>query len=859
MPTRPRVPRSAHAHRPDDSSGPVLLRPARPWPGEAPYNLPAPVTSFVGREREIAEIGRLLADTRLLTLTGPPGVGKTRLALEVATRLLGAFVDGVWLVDLAPLADPGLVPQAVAAALSVREQPGRALEATLTDAVSFRQLLLVLDNCEHLVAACATLVDRLLHTCPHLRVMATGREPLGIAGETTWRVPSLALPTMDDGRWTVANPEAIVQPALSLSKGPSSIVDRLLEHEAVRLFVERARAAQPSFTITERNAPSIGQLCRRLDGIPLALELAAARMKSLTVEQIAERLDDRFHLLTGGSRMALPRQQTLRAAVDWSYELLPDAERVLLRRLAVFAGGWTLEAAEAVCAFGAGERGRGKGERDGDESPSPFHLPLSPDEVLDLLGHLVEKSLVLAEERGAEVRYRLLETLRQYGTERLREAGEEAAVRARHLEWFAVLAERAEEPLWGPELITWFDRLKVEVDNLRAALEWSALAAARPQAEAAAVDAGLRLGGALWHFWDLRGHLSEGRLRVLELLATGAGAPATRAKAYHAAAYLTFLQGDPAEASKLVGEITALGPHSVHPFLHASALVGLALGALMAGDPARATAHCEEGLARSRQAGERRGMYYSLYGLMEVARAVGDDERAVALMEEAHALTCEQADPWSIAFALSILGNLVLRRGDAARAEALQRESLALRQAIDDAVGIGRCLDGLGWAAGAQGQSARAARLFGAAEVFRERVGAAPHPPWRAEHEQRVAATRAGLGEAAFAAAWAEGRALSLDEAIAYALAPEEPAPASDTLPARPSPRVGPGGLSPRELEVALLIAQGNTNRRIAEALAIGAWTVDTHVRHIMTKLGFRTRAKVAAWATEQELDAPSQ
>ena len=285
----------------------------------------------------------------------------------------------------------------------------------------------------------------------------------------------------------------------------------------------------------------------------------------------------------------------------------------------------------------------------------------------------------------------------------------------------------------------------------------------------------------------------------------------------------------------------------------ASALVGLATGALIAGDPARATALCEEALAACRAAGERRGMYYALYGLMEAARFRGDLDHAISLMEEAHALTREQGDPWSIAFALSILGNLVLQRGDADRAGTLQRESLALRHAIEDSVGIGRCLDGLGWVASAQGQPVRAARLFGAAEALRERTGAAPHLPWRAEHERRVADAWMRLAEDAFAAEWSEGRALSLDQAIAYALASERAGPADTTAPTRPSQGVRPGGLSPRELEVALLIAQGQTNRRIAEALVIAEWTVDTHVRHILTKLGFRSRAQVAAWVAAQE------
>jgi predicted ATPase/DNA-binding CsgD family transcriptional regulator len=821
---------------------------SRPAGGTWQHNLPVPLTAFIGREREVGDVARLLDTVRLLTLTGAPGVGKTRLALEVATARLDpaprserapglpegpAFADGVWLVELAPLTNPDLVPQVVAATLGVRERPGSAVVATLADALRTRHLLLVLDNCEHLLGACAALVDSLLRACPRLQILATSREALGISGETTFPVPALTLP----------EPEAT-----PVGAGPP--VDDVLASEAGRLFADRAQAVLPTFRVAENNAAALALVCRRLDGIPLALELAAARVTALTPAQLAHRLDDCFRLLSVGRRTALPRQQTLRATLDWSHALLSEPECQLLRRLSVFAGAWTLEAAEEVCA--------------GDG--------LTAAEILPLLVQLVEKSLVVAEEQDGVAGYRLLQTVRQYGAEKLREAGEEAALRDRHLAWCAAVAEQAEEPLWSPDQVAWFARLKAKEDNLRAALEWSTRsirsprAPARPEQGAATVEAGLRLGGALWHFWNLRGHLSEGRARVLELLATGLGGPAARAKALHAAAYLTFVQGDPHEAMRLAEEAVSLGRQVVHPFILASALSGVATGMLMSGDPSRATALCEEGLAVCRQAGERRGMYYSLYGLAEAARSQGDAERAIVLMEEAHGLTRAQGDPWSIAFALSILGNLVLLRGDAARAGTLQRESLALRHAIEDAVGIGRCLDGLGWVAGALRRPARAVRLFGAAEALRERVGAAPHPPWRAEHERWTAAAWVELGEEAFAAGWAEGRALSLDQAIAYALAAEQPTPTGATAatPARPAPAAGSpgarppagaaGGLSPRELEVARLIARGQTNRRIAEALVIAEWTVDTHVRHILNKLGFRSRAQVAAWATERGL-----
>lgn len=402
-----------------------------------PNNLPRELTSFVGREREVAEVKRLLGMTRLLTLTGSGGVGKTRLVLRVASDLVGAFPDGVWLVELAGLGDPTLVPQATASALGVREQPGRSLLDTLIDVMRPRTCLLVLDNCEHLVAACATLANGLLRTCPGLTLLATSREPLGIAGESVWRVPPLTLP---DGSGDDA-----------LADSPST----LARYEAIRLFEERARAALPAFSLTNQNAPAVVQICRRLDGIPLAIELAAARSRGLAPEQLSTRLNDRFRLLTGGSRTALARHQTLRALVDWSYELLSEPERVLLQRLSVFAGGWTLDAAEVVCA--------------GDD--------LETGDVLELLLQLVDRSLVLAEDTDAGrtpgVRYRLLETLRQYGAEKLYEAGDEDVMRGRHLSWCLGLAEVAGPSLRSRGTTDQDRRLDVEHDNLRAALGWS--------------------------------------------------------------------------------------------------------------------------------------------------------------------------------------------------------------------------------------------------------------------------------------------------------------------------------------------------------------------------------------------------
>jgi predicted ATPase/DNA-binding CsgD family transcriptional regulator len=779
---------------------------------EARHNLPASLSSFIGRGRDISEVRRRLADSRLVTLTGTAGVGKTRLALEVAAEVLESFTDGVWLVELAPLAEGEHVLQAVAAALGVREQAGRPLVDTLADTLRHRQQLLILDNCEHLVAACASLANRLLRECPRLRVLATTREALRLTGETIWRLAPLSLPDAD-----------------TLARTCRVSATELMSFEAVQLFLARTQALMRDCRVSEEEVLAAASICRQLDGIPLALELAAARVPGLGVKQLARRLDDRFRVLVGGDRAALPRQQTLRALIEWGYALLSEPEQALLRRCSVFSDGWTLEAAEGICSGGG----------------------VDPDSVLPLL---VGKSQVGLEEHVGQPRYRLLETLRQYAAEKLREAGEEATLRQRHLEWFARLAEQAEEPLWTADRQAWLDRLKAETNNLRAALEWSELASADPQHAAAAVPAGLRLGGALWHFWDMQGYASEGQTHVLALLDTGRGDPATRAKAMHAAAYLTYARGDAAGGSRLAAQAIAHGRDVLDPFLRASTLVGLALGKLLAGDAAEATALCSDGLAHCRADGDRRGMYYSLYGLAEIARVQGDLTRAIQLMEEAHRLTLEQADSWSIAFALSTLGNLTLVAGDLVRSRALQQESLRLRYSMDDAVGMARCLDGLGWLARAQGQPVRAARLFGAADALRHRVGNAPHPPWQAEHERHRNATRSSLGHDAFSAELSAGRALELSEAVEYALASDNLSAGCSRDARRASPAQLPERLTPREREVAVLVAQGYTNRAIAQVLVITERTAEGHVERIRGKLGFQSRAQVAAWAVRSNV-----
>jgi predicted ATPase/DNA-binding SARP family transcriptional activator len=743
----------------------------RPMPPPRLHNLPVALTSFIGRARERAELTRLLSTTCLLTLTGAGGCGKTRLALVVAGDLLGDYPDGVWLIELAALADGALLPQAVATALGVREEAQRSLIFTLVDALRSRTLLLVLDNCEHLIDACAQLAETLLSACPQLCILATSREVLGFAGETTWLVPSLAVP------------DPYHLPALM----------ELSEVEAVRLFVERAAAALPTFALTAANAAVVAQICRQLDGIPLAIELAAVWVKVISVNQLAARLDDSLRLLAAGSRTAPPRHQTLRATIDWSYDLLSEPEQALFRRLAVFAGGWTLEAAEAVCASASG----------------------MVNDVLELLAHLVDKSLVVVDTPpSGSVRYRLLEPIRQYAHTKLMESEDAPAIRQQHAQFFLALSEEAEPQLDGAQQVAWLNRLEQEHDNLRAVLRWFI--------ERREAVPGVRLGVALWRFWRTRGHLTEGRARLAELLALHTHVfPSTsvepaaewalaRASALVAAGDLAAEQDEYATARVLLGEGLALGRELRDERCIARALGGLGLLALAQGDDAQAMPLLEESLTLSRKRGDQHLIAGILDCLGVLALNQGDDARAMTLLEESLALSRDLGDTRGIADALRSLGWLALNQGDLARAAALLEDSLALyrkhgyvqyiawalhslasvallqgnnehaaalcvesltlgRKAADRYI-IAWCLEDVAGVAMAQGDSLHAALLMGAAEGLRTTIGARLLAFDRVRYERTVAAVRAALDAVAFAAAWAAGRALPLEQAIAEAL-----------------------------------------------------------------------------------------
>src|SRR5215207_7191457 len=807
------------------------------------HNLPAPRTTFVGREREMLEVKRELAMTRLLTLTGAGGSGKTRLALEVARELVGAYPDGVRLVELAPLSEEGLVPQTVAGALGVLEQPDRSLTHTLAEALQRKQTLLVMDNCEHLIDATAHLSDALLDSCPRLRILATSREALGIAGETVWLVPPLSVPEQ--------------------TRSPS--VEELEGYESARLLVERARRRKPTFTLTPENAEAVAEICRGLEGLPLAIELAAARV-GLSAEEIAARLEDSLQLLTGGSRTALPRQQTLRGALDWSYELLSELEQKLFRGLSVFAGGCTLGAAEVV---GAKDR-------------------IEAADALNLLSGLVDKSLVVAEANGSGgVRYRMLEPLRQYAREKLEEDGEAEKIRRRHAEFFlslveeANLVEEAKPWLEGPEQADWFEQFEIEHDNLRVALSW-ALEGEDP-------EVGLRLASGLSLFWDAQGYFNEGARWLEEALAIGSAAPPRvragaldglaaisrmrntyeRAVVCHEAALALYeelgdfegmaksladlgllAQGrhDAAQASTLLEKSLAVARQSGDEKLIHSVLSRGACIAFERGDFEQAQRLWTEDLAVERKRGNASGVSSLLFyiGYAELAR--GNNQRATELLEESLDLNRGLGRKWFVSGCLGQLGIAATLMGDPNRAKTSIKEALGIDLELGEKYDIAEDLAGLGEVASALGDNLRAARLWGAAKALREILG---YPTWspaeRAIHDPQLVAARSRLDEKSWEAAFAEGQAMSFEDAVEYALSEAEPATNAPLTPRQHSTHKKPPTLTCRESEVAHLVAQRLTNRQIASELVLSEHTVHHHVTNLLKKLNLNSREQVAS------------
>lgn len=752
-------------------SRPAVLRSA-PLAGPPPCHLPRPLTPLIGREQAVQEITALLLSTRLVTLTGTGGIGKTRLAIQSAQEMAENFTHGVWFAALESLSHSNLLPQTVAALLGAPEERGKPHLDSLVEYLQSRQLLLVLDNCEHLIEACAELARTLLRECAGLTLLATSREKLGLMGETVWRVPSLAIPEEDQDDAT----------------------EGLQSSPAIRLFAERAHAAQNDFALSNENLAEVTQICRRLDGIPYAIELAAALVESLPVAEIVTRLNDRFQLLDSGDRTLPARQRTLRAMIDWSYDLLSGPERLLLARLSVFSGGWTLQAAEAVCS-------------DGEE--------LQNWQVVKTHSRLVTKSLVMTGERDGQPRSHLLETMRQYGRELLEKAQETEPLRRAHYDYFRRMAAEAEPELVGPTQQTCLILLEADHTNLRHALEGQivSLTETEQQDTKSETQNLLRFSASLGRFWQIRGYFSEGRDLLLRILALPQAQDRTaeRADALTWAGLLCLFQGDYATARPLCEEGL-----SIWQKLHDDRGIAGALGCLGIlvkdqGDPAGARRLFEESLKYGQAAGDRAGVAGSLGYLGIVAIDMGDTPAAFAYFEQSLALRRELQDRWGIAASLNNLGVLHRKQGRYTEAKTYLEESLELRRHLGDRRNIAVCLNNLGliacqtadfsqaracfeesmrlsWDLGerrslaysleafarlaqAEEEWDRAVTLWGAAAALRETIGSPLTPPEQALHQQNLEAARNTLGTAAFEAALSRGDTYTLEKAMDFCLA----------------------------------------------------------------------------------------
>ncbi|MGN9787624.1 ATP-binding protein [Nonomuraea sp. ZG12] len=766
-----------------------------------PNGLPAEVNSFVGRRHEVAAARQALSESRSVTLTGAGGVGKTRLALRVGEEVARAFRDGVWLVELATLDGPGLLAQTVVEALEIRGSSASEPLRVLTDHLHDKQALLILDNCEHLVEESAVLVERLLRAAPEVRVLATSRQALGIAGEQALTVPTLPLPA--DGE-------------------PRESLDALLRSDAVRLFAERARAVLPTFTVTEENRDVVAAICRHVDGLPLAIELAAARLRALSAQQILDLLDDRFRLLTAGSPAVLPRHQTLRALIDWSHALCSEQERLLWERAAVFTDGFGLPSAEEVCA--------GPG--------------IAREEVVDLVIGLVDKSILIREEHQQDVRYRMLETIRQYGRDRLAASGQEDTLRRRHRDHYRALAARVRSELFGPAQVAWFTRLHLEHANLRAALEYS-FGEHGEHGHPDDIAAGIEMATDLLYHWITSYYLGEGRRWLDQGLATYTEPDEIRARALWANSWLAIIQADMPAATTMLKESRGIGERLQNESILGYAALFSGMVAMSDGRAETAVKLYEDALARHADTQDPVGRTLSLIRLSLAHSFLGNSSLAISLAEECIALCDAHDEGWHRAYTSMALGVEEWRRDNVERATELEKQSLRFNGSLGDALGSGVNLEVLAWIAADQKRYRRAARLLGCLMTVWRSVGAplSGYGHLAGYHDDCEARTRKALGEPAFTAAVRRGARLSYDEALAYGLEEDRPA---EEEPAEPAP------LTRRETEIARLVAQGMTNKEIAASLVIAQRTAEGHIEHILTKLGFNSRSQIAVWVGEQ-------
>ena len=751
------------------------------------------MTEFVGRRAELALVRQALSSARLVTLIGPGGIGKTRLAIKAASGARRAFSDGVGLADLGGLRDPALLVPEVARSLGLADKSARWAVASLSDRLASRRVLLVLDQCEHVADACAVMADALLRACPGLRIIATSRHVLGVVGEVTVAVPPMTVP----------------------ADGPSAVPEELLCYEAVRLFADRAAAVLPGFVVDVENGATVAAVCRALDGIPLAIELAAVRLRSLSPQQVLARLDSRFQLLSGGGPADQPHHRTLQAALEWSYGLLTKAEQAMWRRVSVFAGSFDLDAAEAVCA--------GEG--------------IAARSVIDLVDGLVAKSILSHAAGNAKARYRLLDTIGEFGLQKLRAEGGERPFRARHRDWYAALAARREA--FGPRRAEWITDLDADHENLRAAIEFCV-------SDVREVAAGAELACHLWRYWETHGHLTEGRRIMAALLNQLNETAAVRPRALWVAGFLALVQGDAARARALLEGALAAARRvgDVQDVAYASSFLGYAMYYLGEEDQGHALA--ENALELHQQAGDQVGVVLAQMQFGYIHLCAGEARSAADWFGKC-ARTCDSSgNSWYHAYARWGLGVAALLLADPGAAAGLVRAALDSMRKLDDPMGVVLCLDALAWIDAAHDQAHRALTLLAAADAAWAAIPATPQPVLREHHDAALAAARDAVPESAFAAAVAEGSAMSQAQAIACALGePAQPKARSDAGPAA----AHRGPLTRREQDVAVLVARGLSNGEIAGELVISARTVETHVQHIMDKLGVGTRAQIAAWS----------